>query len=106
CQASSARCALTGNPPFGGDPTTAPFGRTRGFMSASAVLAIANVPAQKGCSARVAGLAVVDRRALERLDLEEQAVDRHDPDLLAGLDRRRPVRAGPPGGVPHGDDTL
>ena len=42
---------------------------------------------------------MVPGRPLERLDLERHAVDRDHPHRLAGGDRRRPVRAGPPLGA-------
>src|SRR5690606_369311 len=57
-------------------------------------------------SIRAVAVPVITSGALERLDLQEEPLDRRHPHRRPRLDRCGPVRAGPPRGVAHHDDAV
>src|SRR6185312_10811028 len=59
-----------------------------------------------GSVGRVPWLPVVAGTALGRLDLQDEAVDLHDPDRRTGPDGGRAVGAGPPAGAPQDHDAV
>ncbi len=60
-----------------------------------------SVEGTRGLSGPAVTASVVTGRALDRLDLQPQAIYGHHPDLVAGFQGRGPVRAGTPDRFAH-----
>src|SRR5437899_10372710 len=102
CQRSSCIWALiAGDPPLADVDLSADlFVPTRGELSR------AIPPDLLFCLVTRASLTGVAGAAGLRFDLEHEPVDRDDPDVSAGLDRRGPVRPRPPEGASDLDGAL